>query len=70
MKSRTSIIWALLALLAALVLTALLLSKEGGCDRADDDDDDDMEPACKPGDKECHAGKPAPTPSPPIGGAR
>ena len=58
---------ALLALLVALVLLWLALSKQGGCDR--DVPDDDPEPACQPGDKECKVGAPATPTPPPIGGA-
>lgn len=69
MKRITSIIAALLALLAALVLAWVVLSKEGGCDR--DVPDEDPEPACKPADETCKVGEPAPPDQPPpIGGAR
>lgn len=68
MKSIRSILAALLALLAALVLAWVVFLREGGGCR--EVPDEDPEPACKPGDKECHAGQPAPTTPPPIGGAR
>lgn len=55
----------LLALLVALVLLWLALSKSGGCDR--DVPDEDPEPACKPTDKECKVGKPSTPTPPPIG---
>jgi len=66
MKRITATLLALLALLAALVLAWLVLSKEGGCDR--DVPDEDPEPACKPTDEKCNVGKPAPADPPPIGG--
>lgn len=40
------------ALGATLAITAVMLAREGGCDRAPPDDDEPV-PACKPGDKEC-----------------
>lgn len=66
MNTLASRLAALLALLAALVLAYLLLSKQGGCDR--DVPDEDPEPACKPGDKECKVDAPATPTPPPIGG--
>jgi hypothetical protein len=52
----------LLAALVALALMAFLLTRDGSGCRAPDDGDDDMEPACKPGDKECHGAAPEPSP--------
>ena len=36
-----------------LLLAVFLLTRDGSGCRTPDDGDDDMEPACKPGDKEC-----------------
>ncbi len=68
MMSIRTILWALAALLASLLLAWVLLAKEGGCDRSDVPDED-PEPACKPDDKTCKVDEPAPPPAPPpIGG--
>ena len=53
MTNIISRIMMLLALLLALALAWLALTKEGGCDR---DPDEDPRPAgCKPGDTKCMA---------------
>lgn len=57
--------WVLLVL-AVLALAAVLVMRDGGCDRTPPDDDDDgMEPACMPGDKTCLGAEPEP-PAPPV----
>ena len=59
MKRLRWVLSVVLAALAALVLAWLVVSREGGCDRdPPPDDDDGMEPACKPGDKECYGAAP------------
>ena len=57
MTRRKGVALALLALLVALVLGWIALSREGGCDRTPPDDDDGMEPACMPGDDKCYGAK-------------
>lgn len=56
--------WVLLVL-AMLALAAVLIARDGGCDRTPPDDDDGMEPACMPGDKTCLGAEPEP-PAPPT----
>lgn len=70
MMSIRTILGALAALLASLLIAWVLLAKEGGCDRSDVPDED-PEPAgnCKPTDEKCKVDEPAPPPAPPpIGG--
>jgi len=56
-KQRTAAVIAALILVGSLV--ALLIVREGGCDRTPDDEE--PEPACSPTDKTCKAAEgPAP----------
>ncbi len=54
-RSRLALLVVVVVALGALPVAAILIARDGGCDRAPPDDDDgDLEPACKPGDKECY----------------
>lgn len=65
--SRNKTIGITLLMLLAAILAALLLARDGGCDRTPPDDDEPVPADCKPGDKDCYgavATEPAPEPEP------
>lgn len=57
LRARFLALLATVAVLATLALAAIIVARDGGCDRTPPDDDD-MEPACEPGDKECYGAQP------------